>query len=234
MITGTSINHIYVIADATREPNHIQYLQSTFKEEGLEEYVTYFQPTWKTTLSEDLLVTYCPKNESKHNRPLSLGEISLFINYILLFESILETYDNGYFIIFESDIRFEMNIRPYIEAIQIFLSEKNPDALSIGSGCDIIHDDINTEDMNFQIYPSQKIRCTDSYIFSYNGIQKFISYIYKYLKESPNKSIDEPIDNFFQSFLTLVKYDHYWAWPSLTLQGSQNGHYKSSIQENIT
>ena len=27
------------------------------------------------------------------------------------------------------------------------------------------------------------------------------------------------------------KFSFYWIWPSITLQGSQYGHYKSSIQD---
>jgi hypothetical protein len=230
MFAGTSVKHIYVIGDAVREPDRIAYLQSYFKDETIETFCTYMQPTWKTTLADHVVALYCPRNQSKQGRPLKLAELSIFLNFMAVFETILQTYSDGYFIIFESDVRFEGSIRPYLVGLESFLHYIQPDAASIGSGCDLIDSQVNTDDMNFQIYKKQIVRCMDSYVFSYKGIQSFMHYIENYLKTSDNKSIDEPIDNFFQTFIEKGTFEHYWVWPSLTLQGSQNGQYASFIQ----
>lgn len=224
MIPQTPIHHIFVIGDPSREPERIQYLQSEFQKFGLENHVTYFQPTYKDKLSNDEIQRYYPVKTSLHERPLKLSEISLFLNYIYLFEMIRQSYSNGYFVIFENDVRFEQNLLNYLQIFSDFLQNASPDACSIGSGCDCIDDAVNTDDMNFQIYPKRLVRCTDSYIFSYKGICSFLDYFSK-------KTIDQPIDNFFETFLKKTEdFSHFWVWPSVTLQGSQYGYYQSSIQ----
>jgi hypothetical protein len=218
------VKHIFVIGDPKREPDRIQYLQSEFSKQGLEEYVSYFQPTYKDTLSSQELQQV---GESLHGRPLKRSEISIFLNYIYLLESIKQSYSEGYFAIFESDVRFEQSLQTYLQIFSDFLQNASPDGCSIGSGCDCIDDAVNTDDMNFQIYPKRLVRCMDSYIFSYNGICSFLDYFL-----NNNKIINEPIDNYFQTFLEKnPDFSHFWVWPSVTLQGSQYGYYKSSIQD---
>ena len=66
----------------------------------------------------------------------------------------------------------------------------------------------------------------DSLIFSKKGLSMILDYMNKY------GVFDEPIDNFLEKFIKGSESDfsYYWVWPSITLQGSQYGHYKSSIQ----
>jgi GR25 family glycosyltransferase involved in LPS biosynthesis len=236
MLHNTAIHHIFIIGNPKTEPQRIQYLQEYFSSHELDSHVSYFQPTYKDSLSAQELETYIPENFSKiHNRPLTNAEISIFLNFIYLFEKILAEYSSGYFAIFESDVIFEGDLRDYFLYLTEFLHTVSPDAVSIGSGCDCIHDNVNTDDLNIQIFPETTVRCMDSFIFSYNGIQKFLRYFYKFLETE--KSINEPIDNFFQTYLNLFDKDEdfkqFWVWPSITLQGSQNGQYSSSIQSNI-
>jgi hypothetical protein len=43
--------------------------------------------------------------------------------------------------------------------------------------------------------------------------------------------IDNPIDYFMNDFLKITNsFNMYWTSPSLTIQGSQNGTFKSNIQ----
>jgi len=135
---------------------------------------------------------------------------------------IYEKYD--YVLILESDVIFEGNLVEYLKSLENFINTNKPHCLSIGSGCDLIDDDVNTEDMSLQIFKKKLVRCMDSYIFSYEGICLFRNYIKSY------GIIDEPIDNLFELFINSCDYNLYWVWPSITLQGSQYGHYKSSIQ----
>jgi hypothetical protein len=98
--------------------------------------------------------------------------------------------------------------------------------VSIGSGCDLIDDDVNTDDMSLKIAKKQVIRCTDTLLFSYEGIQMILEYIHKC------DVFDEPIDTFLEIFIknNMNTFHYYWVWPSITLQGSQYGYYKSTIQ----
>jgi hypothetical protein len=229
MIPQTLIHHIFVIGDPSRETERIQYLQTEFQKFGLENYVTYFQPTYKDNISSQEIQQYYPDKSSLHGRPLKLSEISIFLNYIYLLQMIRQKYSDGYFVIFESDVRFEQNLLNYLQIFSDFLQQVSPDACSIGSGCDCIDDAVNTDDMNFQIYPKSIVRCMDSYILSYNGICRFLDYFTEFMEAE--KSINEPIDNFFETFLKKTEdFSHFWIWPSVTLQGSQYGYYQSSIQ----
>jgi GR25 family glycosyltransferase involved in LPS biosynthesis len=235
MISGVPLHHIYIVGDATREPDRIAYLNSYFESEDLSEHVSYFQPTYKTTLTDKDFQKYMPINCTVSGREMSAAELSIFLNMFFLFEKILKEWIDDrekYICVFESDVIFEGSFRNYLQGLTCFLSDVHPECVSIGSGCDLIHDTINTDDLNFQIYPSSIVRCMDSFLFTYDGIRKFTDYIRKWFAEG--KSINQPIDNFFETFLKLEQkdepYTQYWVWPSITRQGSQYGTYSSTIQ----
>jgi hypothetical protein len=162
-------------------------------------------------------------SEETHGRLFKAAEKSVFLNFMYLFEKCLEKH-SGYVLILESDVIFEGNLVAYLEGLSQFLKEVSPDCVSIGSGCDLIDDDVDTSNMNFQIARKQIVRCMDSLIFSKRGITAILDYMKGY------GLFDEPIDNFLEKFIKGSDFSYYWVWPSITLQGSQYGHYKSSIQ----
>lgn len=216
---------IYVIGNAETEPDRVRYLQTEFDKWNLS--VQWIQPSWKTTLTgaqKDQFVPYMPL----HRRPLNSAEMSLFLNFVAVFLKAFKDLkaDTDVCLILESDVIFERPLPPYLEGLQEWIQTVKPDCVSLGSGCDLIHDDVNTEDMNFQIFPKRLIRCTDTFLFSKRGIRHFLSYLQSYGKW------DEPIDNFFETFVkTHPDFTLFWVWPSLTLQGSQYGYSKSTIQD---
>jgi hypothetical protein len=212
------IERIYIIGSEVREPERMAYLTGYFKGLGLS--VTYFQPTYMDTISPGELSLF---SEETHGRQFKVAEKSLFLNFMYLFEKCLEEH-SGYVLILESDVIFEGDLVAYLEGLSRFLKEASPDCVSIGSGCDLIDDDVDTSDMNFQIVRKKIVRCTDSLIFSKGGIKAILDYMNGY------GVFDEPIDNFLEKFIKGSDFSYYWVWPSITLQGSQYGHYKSSIQ----
>jgi len=216
------IHHIYVIGNEEREPERIRYLKNAFLEQGIH-YVTYIQPTYKNTLTDKELSRFVYFME-KHMRNIHRSEISVFLNFLAAYEDALKKYTDGYILFLESDVIFEGTLPDYLYNLGRFLKDIKPECVCIGSGCDIIQDDVNTEDMNFQIFPSKRVRCMDSLLFSIEGLRRFYDYCISIEK------LDEPIDNFFETFLTNVDFSYYWVWPSITLQGSQHGHYETSIQ----
>jgi deoxyadenosine/deoxycytidine kinase len=90
----------------------------------------------------------------------------------------------------------------------------------------MLFDEGSIDDMNYQITRKYIVRCMDSLIFYKKGLSMILDYMNKY------GVFDEPIDNFLEKFIKGSESDfsYYWVWPSITLQGSQYGHYKSSIQ----
>jgi len=165
------IDHVYVIGDRVREPERITYLDTYFKELGIT--VTYFQPTYMNTLSPEELARF---SKETHGRLFKASEKSVFLNFFYLFEKCVKEH-TGYVLIFESDVIFEGNLITYLEGLSKFISGELPEAISIGSGCDLIDDDVNTDDMNFQIARKQIVRCMDSILFSKKGLSMILDYI---------------------------------------------------------
>jgi hypothetical protein len=224
---------IFIICDPNREPHQYAYLSRFFEELNLTESVTYFQPTYKNTLTDAEIATYFSKPNFVNGRPIKRAEMSIWLNHLYLFQHILKTYKKGHFLIFESDVRFEKHPAGYFAALSGLLQEVQPDLLSIGSGCDLIADAVNTDDSNFQIHPETIVRCMDSFLWSYKGIQKFVDYIQWFVKE--HGYLNQPVDNFLETFIRRndkpEPFLQLWVWPSLTVQGSQYNFYKSTIQE---
>jgi GR25 family glycosyltransferase involved in LPS biosynthesis len=211
---------IYIIGNEAREPEQCKYLQNYFKQLGLS--VTYFQPTYMDTLTVSELSRFSEKTHGRHFKP---AEKSIFLNYLYLFEKCVKEH-TGYVLILECDVIFEGDLLYYLQNLESFIKKNAPHMVSIGSGCDLIDDDVNTDDMSLQIAKKQVIRCTDTLLFSYEGIQMILEYIHKF------DVFDEPIDTFLEIFIknNMNTFHYYWVWPSITLQGSQYGYYKSTIQ----
>ena len=192
MIPGTSITQIFVIGNEEREPERIAYLKEYFESKGIHG-VEYTQETYKDTLTQEQIAMFEPTIQISEDRLFKPAEMSIFLNMVYLFHRIAKNYKKGSFLIFESDVRFESDICSYFQQLDYFIKEIEPEFLSVGSGCDLIDDDVNTDDMNFQIAPKKVVRCMDSFLISYTGIIKFVSYTSGFLTEM---RYDKPIDNF--------------------------------------
>lgn len=230
------LKNIFVIASPQKEPQRYSQLLEAFQEFGLQNQVTYFQPTWKDTITETEIKTYFSSPTFKNGKPIKRSEMSVWLNHLYLFKHILQNYSEGYFLILESDVRFHQNPIPYFTYLHSFISEVQPDLLSVGTGCGLVHDNVNIEDMNFQIFPETFVRCMDSFLWSYKGIEKFVKQTEHFLKIYG--CLDQPVDNFLQTYLEIenksIPFTQYWLWPSLTLQGSENGFQESLIQKDVT
>lgn len=237
MIPHTNITSIFVIGSPDTEPERVAYLNTYFSKEGVEG-VQYRQKTWGTRLTESDTSAFTKQMQTDSGlRAFRPSEISIFLNYITILEEFVGgvSKDTQYCMILESDVIFEDNIRftEYFQALAGFFDSVHPEIVSFGSGCDMIADDVNTDDMNFQIFPERKrVRCMDSFLFSRRGAVKFLAYCKNQL--ATGKLYNLPIDNYLEEYLKTRADEtpavQWWIWPSLTLQGSQNGHYKSNIQ----
>jgi hypothetical protein len=230
MMNNTAIHHIYVIGNKAREPDRIQYLEDYFSASPLDIPVSYYQPTYKDTLTIEETQRFF-KSMPHHHRPFKLSEMSVFLNFYYLFQHIIRKFQDGYILILESDVRFEGDLAEYLQSLTFFLETQRPDGCSLGSGCDLIDDAVDTEDMTLQIAKKPVMRCMDTLLFSVAGIRKLLWYMDRFGR------FDEPIDNFIETYLKgqgKDEFSFYWIWPSITLQGSQYGHYKTSIQDDTS
>jgi len=220
--------HIYVIGNKEREPTQLAYLENYFSTSGLTN-ITYIQPTWKDCLTEHQIQHFVEIMDV-HNRPLKHSEMSLFLNFLYIFQQISAAHSSGWFLLLESDVIFEGDLKDYLHRLFSEIQGLDADCISIGSGCDLIDDDVNTDDMSFQIARKYVIRCTDTLLFSYRGLYTLSEYMHSWIQRG--EKFNEPIDNFIDIYIKNTPvYRYFWVWPSITLQGSQYGHYPSSIQD---
>lgn len=231
---ATNLTHIFVIGDEKYEPERIQYLKSYIHTEQIEN-VTFFQPTFGHTLTQEELTKYVPYNWTQYGRQLRKGEISLFLNFIYIFEKILSEYTEGTFLILESDVIFVDKFKDYLDDMFKQLKEQNVqyDCLSIGSGTDKCKSP--TEIRDFEFKRSMDIRCADSLIFTYAGIQSFYNFIQDFVKAG--NSLNHPVDNFLEFYFRGNRnYVFMYVSPSLNEQGSHTGRYTNHLHggQNIT
>jgi hypothetical protein len=193
--------------------------------------INYSLPTYYNTLQNSKLFNKIKVNNSKYlqtnEKELSLREISIFLNFYIIFKRILAYYKEGLFMILESDVICKENFNLIYKLLSSLDLTFN-DCISFGSGCNI--DIINHAivENNIELYKNQETRCMDSLIFSIQGIQKFVDYIERKIFTT---GIDNPIDYFMNDFLkTTNSFNMYWTSPSITIQGSQNGTFQSNIQ----
>ena len=139
--------HIYVIGNKEREPTQLAYLENYFSTSGLTN-ITYIQPTWKDCLTEHQIQHFVEIMDV-HNRPLKHSEMSLFLNFLYIFQQISAAHSSGWFLLLESDVIFEGDLKDYLHRLFSEIQGLDADCISIGSGCDLIDDDVNTININF-------------------------------------------------------------------------------------
>jgi hypothetical protein len=227
----SNIQRITCFVDKEIEPERYVRLNNELSTNNIQKFmINYSLPTYYNTLSNLKLYNQIKIDNSKYlrsnARELSLRDISLFLNFYIHFKRILGYYKEGLFMILESDVICKDNfylINKLLENINLPFNH----CINFGSGCqlNIVNDNISND--NIELYKYNETRCTDSLIFSYEGIQKFVNYIESKIFTT---GIDNPIDFFINEFIKIVSFDMYWTSPSLTSQGSQTGVYKSNIQ----
>jgi len=228
----TNIQKVTCIVNEEIESDRYARINEELKKNSIQSFmIEHSLPTYYNTLENLKLYNkikvdnriYLLTNEKK----LSLREISIFLNFYIIFKRILGYYKEGLFMILESDIICKENFNLIYKLLSSLDLTFN-DCISFGSGCNI--DIINRTiiENNIELYKNQETRCMDSLIFSIQGIQKFVNYIESKIFTT---GIDNPIDYFMNDFLkTTNSFNMYWTSPSLTIQGSQNGTFQSNIQ----
>ena len=225
-----------------------------FKSHNME----FICPTYKHTITNEIMNKHVKENLVKKLRVVGMkkAEISLFLNYKAILEHIYKNYSDGIFFIFESDVLIiKNNIDDFDEFVKNMYDKKNSwDLIHIGGSpfeycdyftkpyCDwqlpyrdiVNHlpnsyiEDITNEKDKFRLIRKFHTRCTDSFIWNYSGIVKFLNYL------NNNPIYDAPFDyymiNFFENNLD---FKHYWSMNTFLMQGSNLGFEESTIQKDL-
>ena len=226
------IIHTYFLCNKEKEPDRYNSLVKQIKELDINNY-SFFSYIWGDEITSELRNKWVKSDTSMryHNRdmitkPLSNGEISLFLNHIECLKQIKENYQSGYFLICESDVIFKDNFNNNLNTIFNLINNKNDiDIINIGSGNGIDLPKSEPIKSELALYKEKINRCTEGIIWTYNGVCKFLEYFEKTL------DIDGPIDTKMDVFSEHIGgFNIYWVHPSLVYQGSVIGIFKSILR----
>jgi hypothetical protein len=169
-------------------------------------------------------------------RGLNDAEISISLHHFECYKRIAENYD--YAIIFEDDVilgdNFKNTIEKYINDLP-----NDWDMLFFGAGPDQFDfhipkfrlvDGVNVYKKctllnNKQGGINGSSRFGDSYVISKKCCQKILENI-----NLPRYIISHPVDHLLNYINFYNNFNVYWAEPTITIQGSGNGTFKSSIR----
>ncbi len=171
--------------------------------------------------------------EKSKFKNLTDGEISLILHHFECYKNISENYD--YAIIFEDDVILDNDFKNKIEK---YISElpEDWDMLFFGEGHGV-HIPQYRQQPNMNIYKKMtdlknkmpggidgSTRCADSYIVSKKCAVKLIQVI------NSLKIIDIPLDHFLNKINHICQFNIYWSEPTITIQGTSNGTFKTSVR----
>ena len=197
--------------------------------------------TWKSEITEEFLQKHCTDDYvmKKHGRsmkkkPLSKGEVSLFVNYITILENIVKNEcDEKYVLILESDVIFKNNFENNLKKILEKLDNLSDlDILNVGEGSENWvkrHGYPKTKPVivnNYKFYKENVNKWAEGIIWKVSSIKKFLNYYNK------TKIIDGPIDTKMDIFAKESKnFNLYWPEKTIVAQGTYKkfGLFKSTL-----
>ena len=157
-------------------------------------------------------------------RELKKSEMSIFAKHLSAIKRISQSTSDKMSLVVEDDIIFEENeldrfIYKHIDHKQE--QGESMDWIFVGSGC-------HTQKTGMGLYEQKgefKSRCADSYFVKPSEARRFCKHI-------NDRGVTYPFDWELNLFYMLHPVKVFWLEPPITAQGSQNGQFKSSIQEN--
>lgn len=223
--------HLYFICNKDKEESRYNFIHSQIINLDLDNYkiVSYY---WADDITHEFRKQWVKSDTAMrtHGRtmlekPLNNGEISLFMNHISCLKEIRETFTEGIFIIFESDVIFNKEYMIYIgELINKLSKQNNWDIVNIGEGaCNQLP--VNRIDGKLDIYKESINRCTEGIIWNYRSICKFLELF------AETNDIDSPIDTKMDYYSEHMGcFNIFWSHPPLISQGSVKGKFKSHLR----
>lgn len=230
----------FVIINKEKEQHRYKNFLTQIENKNLHDFLNihYFNHCWKNDITPEIRKKYCKSDWTmkKHGRnmidkPLTNGEISLFLNSIECLKNIRSKYNNGYFLILESDVilKKEFCKNRLYEIINNIKNIQDLDILNIGTGPEdyfIHHGYPKTPPIiiNKDKYYKENInKCTEGIIWKYSSICKFLDYFEK------DECIDGPWDTKMDVLSTYIGgFNIYWSEPIVN-QGSICGLFKTNV-----
>ena len=229
--------HIFCVVNEKEEQARYVKLKKTLTEHELDKYYTCIAPTWKNTITDENVKKYIksteflPKYRKKINLPpkrMSRAELSVILNHRAVLRHISKKYNNGYFLILESDVEFTENFNMFPEILkQLNENEDRWDLMYIGKMPQSNFYKSTTELVNtdkYQIYTGKEDKTADAMIWKYDTIVKFL----KYMKSDLDFKL--PYDTYIQNFYRNENINFGWVQPHLVFQTTFHGISKSNVQ----
>lgn len=231
-MTIHNIDHIYILCDKSYELNRYNFLLKWAQDNFPPSYFSFNMYCYKDTLHKKDILKYGLVEDR-----LKPSEMSLFINYMKIFEDIVDKYSNNknsHFLILESDVIAQKDWKNILNSQMKLLDNKHFDFLHVGNGGN--NDFLpslfgHTITDNYNVYPCPSARCTEAMIWSYNGAMKYLSY--------KHKPVIHPLDFYFNTIAAngvknIQETKSFWGHPVAFVQGTANGTYESTVNDSIT
>jgi hypothetical protein len=253
------LDQVYIICNPEFEPSRYERCRALCTSLGLtDDHVTYICPTYKHTITPEMMQKYVIIDLVKRLRALGTkrGDVSLILNYRATMESIIKQYREGTFLILESDV-FTLPAIGDMNRCLEHLQNKRWDAINIGSGLDSGSDPLkrlaylegktpyrdvpnsalflanSAEDLSNEGDINRYIRkfmtrCTDAQLWSYEGCHTF----YNHLLADLNYAA--PIDYYLTQKTEIdMNFKYYWSTVPYFDQRSNRGMEPSSYQGDL-
>ncbi len=200
------VQHVYIICSKEHEVERFNYLTTMMDKMGIPNY-TMWCVSWGALTHDQI-------TEFRIATHLKTGEMSLIYNFYSLAKHIGQVYKSGKFVIMESDVLFTEHFAKRMGEV---VDSNDYDMIHFGNGCRCTPPNTNP---NQFLYLMHKTRCTEAIMWTWEGLKKIQLY----------DQVTEPLDLFFSGIvIPRNKISIAWTWPSLVVQGSQNGTYRSML-----
>ena len=144
---------------------------------------------------------------------------------VFLAQHIRKNYQAGTFLVFESDAILGFNFSHWLNKFLTEWQEKDlqVDVVFLG---ECMGNVVASPQDGTHLYRATKARCSESLVWSYDGIVRFVDYYEKRARSEVPKQdplFTEPIDFVLENFHNGIEQPGlYWTFPSIVKQGSQH------------
>jgi GR25 family glycosyltransferase involved in LPS biosynthesis len=231
------LKQLFCVINEEEEQERYDNLRKMLKEYKLDTYYKCIGPTWKNTITDENVKKYIKSTEylvkyrKKINLPpkrMSRAELSVILNHRAVLRHISKKYDNGYFLIIESDVQLTENFNMFPEILkQLNENEDQWDLLYVGkmpqsNFYKCTKEIINTD--AYQIYSGKEDKTADAMLWKYETIIKFLNFM------KSDLDFKLPYDTYLQNFYRNNNIKFGWIQPHLMFQKTFHGLSKSKVQ----
>jgi len=240
------VSQIRFICNSEFEPIRFDRLNKIIDDTGLDRNIIKFDcKCYKHTITDDIYSKYVRTPITKYIKWSTLeyqrkSDLSLILNYLYNLEDIERNFNDGIFIIFESDVDIKSNFKELPNLINLLKDNYSKwDMVHFGQdGYNGENDkknmwqpgymeDITTCNDKIRLERRLGTRCTDSHIISMSGVKKLLEYY------RTNTDYYIPIDYYFSElFKNDLNFKYYWSDPTYCFQMSNLGLDNSTIKDN--